>query len=126
VLVAVLVGLTMTLYSAIYLLLRILTNGAELYSEKLARFHFWAQLLGGIGMGAFMGMAGLQGMLRRTIYTNGEFTPYMVLAALSGLLLLLGFLAFFYNLVMSLGLKGLIGIFRPAASKTQELVAAGT
>jgi cytochrome c oxidase subunit 1 len=124
--VAVLVGLTMTLYSAIYLLLPILTNGAGLYSEKLARFHFWAQLLGGIGMGAFMGMAGLQGMLRRTIYTNGEFMPYMILAALSGFLLLLGFLAFFYNLVMSLGLKGLIGIFQPAASKKEELATAGT
>lgn len=122
--VAVLVGLTMTLYSAIYLLLPILTNGAALYSEKLARFHFWAQLLGGIGMGAFMGMAGLQGMLRRTIYTGGEFMPYMVFAALSGLLLLLGFAAFFFNIVMSLGLKGIIGIFRPATSDTRELVAA--
>jgi cytochrome c oxidase subunit 1 len=123
--VAVLIGLTMTLYAAVYYLLPILTNGAKLYSQRLANIHFWCHLVGGIGMGAFMGMAGLQGMLRRTIYTNGEFTPYMVLAALSGLLLLLGFLAFFYNIVMSLGLKGLIGIFRPAASKTQDLVAAG-
>jgi cytochrome c oxidase subunit 1 len=122
--VAVLVGLTMTLYSAIYLLFPILTNGAQLYSEKLARFHFWAQLLGGIGMGAFMGMAGLQGMLRRTIYSSGEFMPYMVLAGLSGLLLLLGFLAFFYNIVMSLGLRGVVGIFLPAASDTKELVPA--
>ena len=54
----------MTLYSAIYSLLPILTNGAELWSQKLANFHFWAHLLGGIGMGAFMGMAGLRGMLR--------------------------------------------------------------
>ncbi len=77
-------------------------------------------------MGAFMGMAGLQGMLRRTIYTNGEFTPYMILAGLSGLLLLLGFLAFFYNIVMTLGLKGVIGIFVPAASKTKDLVPAAT
>jgi len=115
----------MTLYSAIYLLLPILTNGAELYSEKLANFHFWAQLLGGIGMGAFMGMAGLQGMLRRTVYTGGEFMPYMVLAGLSGLLLLAGFLAFFYNLVMSLGVKGVIGIFLPATSETKDLVPAG-
>jgi cytochrome c oxidase subunit 1 len=124
--VAVLVGLTMTLYSAIYLLFPILTNGAALYSEKLARFHFWAHLLGGIGMGAFMGMAGLNGMLRRTIYVNGEFLPYMILAALSGGLLLVGFLAFFYNIVMSLGLKGVIGIFMPARSDTKELVPAAT
>ena len=73
--VAILVGLTMTLYSAIYLLLPILTNGAKLWSQKLANLHFWAHLIGGIGMGAFMGMAGLQGMLRRTIYLDGEYGP---------------------------------------------------
>lgn len=122
--VAVLVGLTMTLYSAIYVLFPILTNGAALYSQKLAIFHFWAQLVGGIGMGAFMGMAGLSGMLRRTIYSGGEFMPYMVLAGLSGLLLLLGFLAFFFNIVMSLGLRGVVGIFSPAASDTKDLVPA--
>jgi cytochrome c oxidase subunit 1 len=118
--VAALVGLTMTLYSAIYLLLPILTNGAKLYSDKLANFHFWAHLLGGIGMGAFMGMAGLRGMLRRTIYYNGEFNIYMVLAALSGLLLLFAFIAFLYNIVMTLGLKGMLGIFTPAKIKEEK------
>jgi cytochrome c oxidase subunit 1 len=112
--VAILVGLTMTLYAAIYILFPILTNGAKLYSQKLANFHFWAHLIGGIGMGAFMGMAGLQGMLRRTIYLDGEFNLYMVLAGLSGSLLLLAFLAFFYNIVMSVGLNGVIGIFTPS------------
>lgn len=118
--VAILVGLTMTLYSAIYFLLPILTNGAKLYSEKLAVFHFWAHLLGGIGMGAFMGMAGLHGMLRRTLYVNGEYDGYMMLAALSGSLLLLAFLAFFFNIVMSLGLKGVLGVFTPARLDTKE------
>lgn len=122
--VAVLVGLTMTLYAAVYLLFPIVTNGAKLYSEKLANFHFWAHLLGGIGMGAFMGMAGLHGMLRRSLYPNGEFAPYMILAALSGALLLLAFLAFFYNIVMSLGLKGVVEIFTPAKVDTKELVPA--
>lgn len=109
--VAVLVGLTMTLYAAIYLLFPIVTNGAKLYSQKLANFHFWGHLIGGIGMGAFMGMAGLKGMLRRTIYYNGEYNLYMILAGICGALLLLSFLAFFYNIVMSLGLKGVLGIF---------------
>jgi cytochrome c oxidase subunit 1 len=109
--VAVLVGLTMTLYSAIYLLLPILTNGAKLFSEKLAFIHFWAHMLGGIGMGAFMGMAGLRGMLRRTLYVNGEFTFFMIPAALCGLSLLVGFLAFFVNIVMTVGLRGVLGIF---------------
>jgi cytochrome c oxidase subunit 1 len=109
--VAVLVGLTMTLYAAIYILFPILTNGAKLYSQKLANVHFWAHLTGGIGMGAFMGMAGLKGMLRRTIYFNGEFDVYMILAALCGGLLVLAFLSFFVNIVMSVGLKGVLGIF---------------
>lgn len=122
--VAVLVGLTMTLYSAVYILFPMVTNGAKLYSQKLATFHFWAHLTGGIGMGAFMGMAGLNGMLRRTLYFNGEFSLYMILAALCGTLLLLGFLAFFVNIVMSVGLKGVIAIFMPAKTNTKELVPA--
>lgn len=120
--VAVLVGLTMTLYSAIYYLLPVLTNGAELWSQKLATFHFWAHLFGGIGMGAFMGMAGLQGMLRRTIYFEGEFTIYMALAALAGSLLLLAFLAFFFNIVMTVGVNGVIGIFMPSKLETKDLL----
>jgi cytochrome c oxidase subunit 1 len=110
--VAVLVGLTMTLYSAIYILFPLLTNNASVYSQKLVNIHFWCHLTGGIGMGAFMGMAGLNGMLRRTIYTDGEFSIYMILAGLSGTLILIGFMAFFYNIVMSLGLRGVIGIFK--------------
>lgn len=121
--VAVLVGLTMTLYSAIYFLLPILTNGAKLYSQKLANFHFWAQLVGGVGMGAFMGMAGLQGMLRRSLYVNGEFNVYMILAAICGSLLLFGFLAFFFNIVMTVGLNGVIGIFKPSKLDTKDLIA---
>jgi cytochrome c oxidase subunit 1 len=120
--VAVLVGLAMTLYAAIYILFPILTNGAQLYSQKLANFHFWGQLIGGVGMGAFMGMAGLQGMLRRSLYVNGEFNTYMILAALCGALLLLAFLAFFFNIVMSVGINGVIGIFMPSKLKTKEVV----
>ena len=122
--VAVLVGLSMTLYAAIYILFPILTNGAKLYSQKLANIHFWAQLVGGIGMGAFMGMAGLKGMLRRTIYYNGEFNVYMILAALCGLLLLVGFLSFFVNIVMSVGLKGVLGIFTKSTLDKDKLLPA--
>ena len=120
--VAILVGLVMTLYAVIYLLLPILTNGAKLYSQKLANFHFWGQLLGGIGMGAFMGIAGLNGMLRRALYVNGEFNLYMVLAGICGGVLLLAFLAFFVNIVMTVGVKGALGIFTPAKLKTKDLV----
>lgn len=120
--VAVLVGLTMTLYAAIYFLLPIVTNGAKLYSQRLANVHFWCHLIGGIGMGAFMGMAGLQGMLRRTIYYEGEFQPYMVLAALSGALLLIALAVFLYNIVMTLGLQGAVGLFRKSEAPPSVLV----
>ncbi len=124
--VAILVGLTMTLYAAIYLLLPILTNGAKLYSQKMANLHFWFHLLGGVGMGAFMGMAGLKGMLRRTLYFNGEYDLYMILALVCGALLLIGFLLFFINIVMTVGLEGLIGIFKPVKDKNKDLVPTGT
>lgn len=120
--VAILVGLTMTLYSAVYILFPIVTNGAQLYSQKLANIHFWLHLLGGIGMGAFMGMAGLHGMLRRTIYYNGEYNIYMILAALCGLMLLTAFLVFFFNIAMSLGLKGVLQIFTPSKLDYKQLV----
>src|SRR5512143_74959 len=120
--VAVLVGLSMTLYAAIYILLPILTNGARLWSQRLATIHFWCQLLGGIGMGAFMGMAGLNGMLRRTIYYNGEYEPYMIFAGICGAMLAVGFLSFFVNLVMSVGLKGVLGIFSKMPLDKDRLV----
>ncbi len=120
--VAILIGLTMTLYAAVYILFPIITNGAKVYSQKLVNIHFWTHLVGGIGMGAFMGMAGLKGMLRRTLYFDGEYSLYMILAAICGGLLLIGFLVFFYNIVMSLGLKGVLGIFTPSKLKSKEIL----
>jgi cytochrome c oxidase subunit 1 len=122
--VAILVGLTMTLYSAIYFLLPILTNGAKLYSQKLATAHFGLHLVGGIGMGSFMGMAGIDGMLRRCVYVDGEYNTYMILAGICGCLLLLAFALFLFNVVMTVGVKGLIGIYSPAKLDTRECVPA--
>jgi cytochrome c oxidase subunit 1 len=120
--VAILIGLSMTLYAAIYFLLPILTNGAKLYSQKLTNSHVWCHLFGGIGMGAFLGMAGLHGMLRRSLYINGEFMPYMVLAAISGALLFIAFVAFLYNVIMTVGINGLLGIFKAPTLKTEDLL----
>ncbi len=122
--VAILVGLTMTLYAVIYTLFPILTNGAKLYSQKLANFHFWTHLIGGIGMGAFMGMAGIDGMLRRSMYVNGEFNTYMVLSGICGAMLLIAWVVFIFNIIMSVGLKGLIGIYMPTKLKTTDSVPA--
>ena len=42
----------------------------------------------------------------------------MILAAVAGSMLLLAWVLFLYNIIMSVGLKGLIGIFLPAKDKT--------
>lgn len=123
--VALLVGLTMTLYSAVYILWPTLTNGVKLYSQKLANFHFWGQLVGGIGMGAFMGMAAMDGALRRTLYLEGEYSTYMILAGICGLMLMAAWVAFLTNLLLSVGLKGLIGIYKKPKLNTNALVPEG-
>ena len=116
--IALIVGLYMTLYSALFVLWPLVTNNTKLYSSKLANTHFWMHLIGGIGMGAFMGMAGLDGMLRRHLYVNGEFHFDMLMAAGFGTMLLVAWALFLFNIIMSVGLKGLIGIFLPAKDKT--------
>ena len=75
-------------------------------------------------MGAFMGMAGIDGMLRRSIYVDGEYNTYMIPAGICGCLLLLAFFAFLINVVMTVGVKGLIGIYSPATMNTRECVPA--
>ncbi len=116
--IALIVGLYMTLYSAVYVLWPIVTNGTKMYSSKLSNIHFWMHLIGGIGMGAFAGMAGLDGMLRRHLYVDGEFNTFMILAAICGTMVLIAWLIFLYNIIMSVGLRGLIGIFLPSKDKT--------
>lgn len=116
--IAIIVGLYMTLYSAVYALFPLVTNGAKLWSQKLSNIHFWLHLIGGIGMGAFMGMAGLNGMLRRHMYFNGEYYDLMMLAGVCGSMILLAWAIFLFNVIMSVGLKGLIGIFLPSKNKT--------
>jgi len=116
--IALLVGLYMTLYSAVYVLWPLVTNNTKLYSLKLSNAHYWLQLIGGIGMGAFMGMAGLDGMLRRHFYMNGEYQTFMILAAICAIMLVTAWILFMVNIIMSVGIKGLIGIFLPAEDET--------
>ncbi len=115
---ALIVGLYMTLYSALYVLWPLVTNNTKMYSSKLSNIHFWLYLIGGIGMGAFVGMAGLHGALRRHFYMHGEFHTYMVLGAIFGSMIVIAWAIFLFNIVMSVGIKGLIGIFLPSQDKS--------
>jgi cytochrome c oxidase subunit 1 len=116
--IALVVGLYMTLYSAVYVLWPIVTNNTTMFSKKMTWIHYWLYLLGGVGMGAFGGMSGLDGMLRRHLYVNGEFNTWLLLAAIAGSMVLLAWLIFLLNIVLSVGVKGLIGIFLPAQDPT--------
>ncbi len=116
--IALIVGLYMTLYSALYVLWPLVTNNTKLYSTKLSNTHFWLYLIGGLGMGSVLGFAGLQGALRRHLYVHGEFEPYMILGAVFGSMIFIAWAIFLYNIIMSVGLRGLIGIFLPAKDKS--------
>jgi cytochrome c oxidase subunit 1 len=107
-----LVGLGMTLYAALYALFPMLTNDTQLKSKFLTSFHFWAHLIGGIGMSVCMGFAGMDGMLRRTIYgAEHPFELEMIGAAFFGSLMVVAYLAMMYNIINSIGIRGLVGIF---------------
>ena len=116
--IALIVGLYMTLYSALYVLWPLVTNNTQMYSKKLSNAHFWLYLIGGLGMGSVLGFAGLQGALRRHLYVHGEFEPYMILGAIFGSMVFIAWAIFLYNIIMSVGLRGLVGIFLPAKDKS--------
>lgn len=122
-----LVGLGMTLYAALYALFPMLTNNTELKSAFLTKFHFWAHLIGGIGMAMAMGFAGMDGMLRRAIYPgDATFQSHMIVAAFFGSLMILAYLAMMYNIISSIGIRGLVEIFvkLPKGQKKAEPVEA--
>lgn len=106
------VGLGMTLFAVLYTLFPMLTNNLELKSKTLTNIHFWTHIIGGVGMAAAMGFAGMDGMLRRAVYPGDPtFKPHMIVAALFGSLIIVSYLALMYNIISSVGLRGTIEIF---------------
>jgi len=64
-----------------------------------------------------MGWAGLDGMLRRTIYPDGMYATHMTVAMVGGVLVMLGFLCLLANLVLTLGLGTILRVISPFPSR---------
>ena len=107
-----LTGVGMMLFSVLYALVPMLTK-LEYRSKPLIQLHFWLWIVGSVIMAYAMGMAGARGMLRRTFYDGTVFQPYTLTAIFGGILVALGFVAFLVNLVGTLGLANVIGLFVP-------------
>lgn len=107
----ILVGLSCTLFAAFYTIFPLVTQ-REIKSLFLSNFHFWCQMIGGIGMSVAMGFAGLDGMLRRTLYLgDASYLGEMYLAAGFGAVLMVGYLALMVNLLRSIGVRTLVSLF---------------
>jgi len=109
--VQLLLGLGCTIFAAIYALFPLLT-GKQL-NERLADLQLILWTVGGLVMGISMGLAGVNGMLRRMLYLNGlgSFQPYMNAALFGAIILASGYAVLLLNIVRTVGLKTLIGIF---------------
>lgn len=115
-----LTGVGTMLFSVIYTLVPLLTK-IEFKFKKLVDWHLWLWLIGSVTMSYAMGMAGSKGMLRRTLYTGGEFTPYTLVAIIGGSILSIGFIIFLVNLVGTLGIKNVLSLFLPARLFSQKI-----
>lgn len=116
----ILVGLSCTLFAALYSIFPLATK-RDVRSALLSNVHFWCQMIGGIGMSVAMGFAGLDGMLRRTLYIGDPtYLNEMYLAAFFGAVLVVGYLAMMYNLITSIGVRPLISLFVKLPEKEPE------
>jgi len=105
-------GLASLLFAVIYALIPMLTK-AEIWSQKLVSVHLGLWLPGAVIMADSMGLAGIEGMLRRTLYSGGEYQLHMIVAILGGLIMAAGFLVFLVNVIRTLGLKNVLGLVVP-------------
>jgi len=102
-------GLAMLLFAVIYALVPLLTK-LEIRSQRLVDYHFWLWIVGVTIMTYAMGMAGTQGMLRRTLYETGQYQSYMAVALVGALLIAIAFVLFLVNIIRTLGWANLRGL----------------
>jgi cytochrome c oxidase subunit 1 len=107
-----LAGLSCLLFAVVYAILPMLTK-LELRSQRLVDLHFWLWMPGTILMTMVMSRAGSLGMLRRTIYENGEFSAYSGVAIIGTLFVAAGLVVFLVNIIWTIGLVNVLSLFLP-------------
>ncbi len=108
-------------FGVLYALVPMLTKKEFRYSG-LVNVHLGLWLVGAMLNAYAMGMAGSQGMLRRTLYVGGEFQPYVAVAWIGGVLMGAGLVVFLVNVIATLGLKTVLGLFVPERWLERERV----
>lgn len=107
-----LLGLSPLLFAVVYALIPLLL-GKEMKSSLLINLHLIFWVSGTLLMCMSMGWAGLNGMLRRTLYPGGEFATEMNLAMIGGIGIVIGLLCLAINLILTLGIKNIIKVSFP-------------
>lgn len=102
----VLLGLSPLLFAIVYALVPLLLN-RNMKSQLLVNLHLIFWVGGTLIMTIAMGWAGLDGMLRRTLYSFGEFSQEMNIAMIGGIGICIGFGCLLINLVQTVGLKNI-------------------
>lgn len=99
-------------FAVLYALVPMLTK-VEFRYPKLVNVHLWLWLVGAVLNAYAMGMAGSRGMLRRTLYEGGQFQANVGVAWIGGVLMGAGLVVFLINVIGTLGLGNVLGLFVP-------------
>lgn len=106
-------------FAVLYALVPMLTK-KEFRYPHLVNAHLWIWIVGAVLNAYAMGMAGSRGMLRRTIYEPGMFQGYVGVAWVGGVLMGVGLVLFLVNVIGTLGLGEVIGLFVPDRWRRQD------
>jgi cytochrome c oxidase subunit I len=99
-------------FAVLYALVPMLIKKDFRYPQ-LVNPHLWIWIIGAVLNAYAMGMAGSQGMLRRTIYEPGMYEGYVAVALVGGVLMGVGLVLFLVNVIATLGLAEVVGLFVP-------------
>lgn len=106
-------------FAVLYALVPMLTK-KEFRYPHLVNAHLWIWIVGAVLNAYAMGMAGSRGMLRRTLYEPGMFQGYVGVAWVGGVLMGVGLVLFLVNVIGTLGLGEVIGLFVPDRWRRQD------